>query len=97
MTREEAIYRLKNTAWLGSDDDREEAEEAVTMAIKALEDIERWRIRVTEIEANAEELKMCNTLSQNLNAMLTRAFAPHTGRSTYEYEDEGESGEDGEA
>lgn len=43
MTREEAIYRLKNTAWLGSDDDREEAEEAVTMAIKALEDIERWR------------------------------------------------------
>lgn len=43
MTREEAIYRLKNTAWLGSDDDREEAEEAVVMAIKALEDIERWR------------------------------------------------------
>lgn len=50
------------------------------------------KIRVTEIEANAEELKTCNTLSQNLNAMLTRAFAPHT---TYEYEDE--SGEDDEA
>ena len=44
MTIEEAIYRLKNTAWLGSDDDREEAEEAVVMAIKALEDIERWRM-----------------------------------------------------
>ena len=43
MTIEEAIYRLKNTAWLGSDDDREEAEEAVVMAIKTLEDIERWR------------------------------------------------------
>ena len=55
------------------------------------------KIRVTEIEANAEELKTCNTLSQNLNAMLTRAFAPHTGRSTYEYEDDDESGEDGEA
>ena len=55
------------------------------------------KIKVTEIEANAEELKTCNTLSQNLNAMLTRAFAPYTGRSTYEYEDEDESGEDGEA
>ena len=54
------------------------------------------KIKVTEIEANAEELKMCNTLSQNLNAMLTRAFAPHTCRS-YEYEEEDESDEDGEA
>ena len=54
-------------------------------------------IRVTEIEANAEELKTCNTLSQNLNAMLTRAFAPHTYRPACEYEDEDESGEDGDA
>ena len=54
------------------------------------------KIRVTEIEANAEELKTCNTLSQNLNAMLTRAFAPYTCRSTYEYEDEDESEEDSE-
>ena len=51
------------------------------------------KIRVTEIEANAEELKTCNTLSQNLNAMLTRAFAPHTCRSTYEDEDEDEDDE----
>ena len=51
------------------------------------------KIRVTEIEANAEELKTCNTLSQNLNAMLTRAFAPHI--HPVEYEDESE--EDGEA
>ena len=55
------------------------------------------KIRVTEIEANAEELRNCNTLAQNLNAMLTRAFAPHTYRPTYEYEDEDESEEDGEA
>lgn len=41
--------------------------------------------------ANAEELKTCNTLSQNLNAMLARVFVPHT---TYEYEDDDESGED---
>lgn len=54
------------------------------------------KIRVTEIEANAEELKTCNTLSQNLNAMLTRAFAPHTYRSAYEYENKDESEEDGD-
>ena len=37
MTRQEAIYRLNNTAWLGSDEDREATEEAVKLAIKALE------------------------------------------------------------
>lgn len=36
MTREEAIYRLKNNAWLGTDKDREETEQAVDMAIEAL-------------------------------------------------------------
>lgn len=36
MTREEAIHRLKNTAWLGTNKDREETEQAVDMAIEAL-------------------------------------------------------------
>ena len=36
MTREEAIHRLKNTAWLGTDKDREETEQAMNMAIEAL-------------------------------------------------------------
>ena len=36
MTREEAIYRLKNTAWLGTDEDREHTEQALDMAIEAL-------------------------------------------------------------
>ena len=36
MTRAEAIYRLKNTAWLGSDADRVATENAVQMAIEAL-------------------------------------------------------------
>lgn len=53
------------------------------------------KIRVTEIEANAEELKTCNTLSQNLNAMIARAFAPHTACSAYD--DENEQEEDDEA
>jgi hypothetical protein len=37
MTREEAIHRLKNTAWLGTNKDREETEQAVDMAIEALQ------------------------------------------------------------
>jgi hypothetical protein len=37
MTREEAIYRLKNTAWLGTDKERAETEQAVDMAIEALQ------------------------------------------------------------
>ena len=37
MTREEAIYRLNNTAWLGSDADRVATENAVQMAIEALQ------------------------------------------------------------
>ena len=36
MTREEAIYELKNAAWLGTHDERNKTEEAVEMAIKAL-------------------------------------------------------------
>lgn len=38
MTREEAIYRLRNCAWLGTHKDREETEQAVEVAIKALQD-----------------------------------------------------------
>ena len=37
MTREEAIHRLKNAAWLGTNDERNKTEEAVDMAISALE------------------------------------------------------------
>lgn len=36
MTREEAIYELKNAAWLGTDHSRARTEEAVEMAISAL-------------------------------------------------------------
>lgn len=32
------------------------------------------RIKVTEIEANASELRECQTLSQNIIQLLTRAF-----------------------
>ena len=36
MTREEAKYQLRNTAWLGTHEEREKTEEAVEMAIMAL-------------------------------------------------------------
>ena len=36
MTREEAIYELKNAAWLGTDHSRARTEEAAEMAISAL-------------------------------------------------------------
>ena len=36
MTREEAIYELRNAAWLGTDHSRARTEEAVEMAIQAL-------------------------------------------------------------
>lgn len=52
------------------------------------------RIKVTEIEANAEELKTCNTLSQNLNMMLTRAFAPVTRHVVTEDDEEIEDNEE---
>ena len=37
MVREEVKSRLLNTAWLGTDEDRDKTEEAVKVAITALE------------------------------------------------------------
>lgn len=41
MTREEAIYRLKNMAWLYGSAEREQNIEAIDMAIEALKDISK--------------------------------------------------------
>ena len=45
MTKEEAITVLRNAAWLGGNKDRDHTEEAVTMAIKALEQPEIIRCK----------------------------------------------------
>lgn len=50
------------------------------------------KIKITEIEANAEELKMCNTASQNINRLLASCFMPHM----YVPEEETEKGEENE-
>ena len=58
MTKEAAIYRLKNTAWLGTDKDREETEQAVEIAIKSLEElpkrrkeVKRWKRKVLKAKS----------------------------------------------
>lgn len=48
MTKEEAITVLRNAAWLGGNKDRDHTEEAVTMAIKALEQPEPHWIPCSE-------------------------------------------------
>ena len=50
MTREEAIYTLKNAAWLGTHEERVETEQAIDMAIEALNS-------VTDSENGAVESK----------------------------------------
>ena len=54
MTSEEAIHRLKNAAWLGTDKDREKTEQAVDMAIDALKQT-AW-IPVEERLPKAEDM-----------------------------------------
>lgn len=85
MTREEAIYRLKNTAWLGTDKDREETEQAVDMAIEALhrEEAEEKGYCHRIIPSNVEVVVRCKDCrfseifqndSSGVRAMYCRAF-----------------------
>lgn len=49
MIREEAIYELKNAAWLGTDHSRARTEEALDMAMKALENIGHLKDRPCDV------------------------------------------------
>lgn len=51
------------------------------------------KIKITEIEANAEELKNSNSLSSNLTNLLRCAFAP-AARSYSSYSEEEDEEED---
>lgn len=51
------------------------------------------RIKVTEIEANAEELRQSQPLSSSFTQMLRRAFTPPIA---VDYESEEEEEEEGE-
>lgn len=52
------------------------------------------KIKITEIEADARELRESNTLAQNFGNILKRAFMScESFEEEEEYEDEGEDGE----
>lgn len=60
MTIEEAKSRLLNTAWLGTDEDRDKTEEAVGVlfdAVKAIEDIKQEIIDNSIFETTENGLK----------------------------------------
>lgn len=56
MTRDEAINRLQNAAWLGTDRDREETEKAVGMAIEALKTTFHRRHNFREVDTMFGEI-----------------------------------------
>ena len=71
MSREEAIYILRNAAWLGSNKEREKTEEAVEMAVKALEG---------KLEPRMPNI--CESCVRRLGADLVRCFSCGVGRWT---------------
>lgn len=76
MTREEAIYLLKNTAWLAPS--LEPIDEAIDMAIEALEN-ERSKGHWIKISpANIYECSVChrNVMTQDIDAYQ---FCHHCG------------------
>lgn len=50
----------------------------------------RMKIKVTEIECNAEELRQSNTMAEAFTNMLRRAFTPFTAYSSTDTESEDE-------
>lgn len=48
------------------------------------------KIKVTEIECNAEELRQSNTMAEAFTNMLRRAFTPFTTYSSTDTESEDE-------
>ena len=54
MTIEEAKSRLLNTAWLGTDEDRDKTEEAVGVLFDAVKAIEDIKAEITSCERDVE-------------------------------------------
>lgn len=75
MTRKEAIYRLKNTAWLGTDKDREETEQAVDMAIEALQ---ADPVKHGEWEIDEYGIPHC-PFCYAINNTVYKSFCPNCG------------------
>lgn len=50
------------------------------------------KIKITEIEANAEEIRQSNTIAEGITRLLRNAFNPYY--STQNYTDENDESED---
>lgn len=48
------------------------------------------KIKITEIECNAEELRQSNTIAEAFTNMLRRAFTPFTAYNSADVEDDDE-------
>ncbi len=55
MTKKEAIYILRNAAWLGSNEERQKVEEAVEVVAKAIE-AQDMTLYMNLPEASVEEI-----------------------------------------
>lgn len=73
MTNEEAINRLKNTAWLGSNRDRKETEQAVELAIEALKNRPQGEWKIDEY--GIYHCPICHAI----NNTVYKSFCPNCG------------------
>lgn len=76
MTREEAIYRLKNMAWLYGSAEREQNIEAIDMAIEALQNRSQgeW---IYQSKFGRIECKACGHVFRSY--VYPRNFCPNCG------------------
>ena len=76
MTREEAIYRIKNMAWLYGSAEREQNIEAIDMAIEALQ---TDFVRCNECKHYRAEYGSCTAEHWD----LSRVTFPHVDQNDY--------------
>lgn len=81
MTNEEAICVLKNAAWLGSDKDRKATEEAVNMAIEALQQV-TGKLNNRDDSLLTEDSDACKESKSKLDLISIQMAIEHWGRSS---------------
>lgn len=83
MTKEEAIYLLRNTAWLAPSENYESVEEAVGMATEALKERPRgkWVERNSYVVCSVCEMPSHTVYVMNLNKYIPvkTKFCPNCG------------------
>ena len=76
MTNEEAIYRLRNTAWLGNKSEEEETLKAIDMAVQALEkQIPKRPYRKTIHYPYMQDMDVCQCVTCLRRLRTTRTTA----------------------